>query len=197
MTAGSGAGARPSLAVIVASTRPGRAGGPIGEWVLSGVREHGGFEAVEVDLAVLALPLLDEPGHPRLGRYTKPHTHEWSALVGAADAFAFVVPEYNHGYPATLKNALDYLHAEWSYKPAGFVSYGGVAAGTRAVQQLKPVLVALRMFAVAESVNIPFHAERIDAKGVFTPTEQLRAALAAMLDELLRTEVALRPLRLA
>jgi len=148
-----------------------------------------------VDLAELGLPLLDEPNHPRLGQYTQQHTKDWSAIVDAADAFVFVTPEYNYGYPASVKNAIDYLHREWQHKPVGFVSYGGVAAGTRAVQQLKQVVTTLRMLPVTDSVNIPFYNQFLDADGVFQPNAVLEQAADAMLDELVRTEAALRPLR--
>ena len=73
-----------------------------------------------------------------------------------ADAFVFVIPEYNHSFNAAIKNALDYLHTEWAYKPVGFVSYGGVAAGTRALRRSSPWWPALRMTPVMEAVNIPF-----------------------------------------
>ena len=82
----------------------------------------------------------------------------------------FVTPEYNYGYPAAIKNAIDYLHQEWKDKPAGFVSYGGIAAGTRAVQQLKQVITTLRMVPVFESVNIPFHTQFIRGRPVRAPT---------------------------
>ncbi len=185
----------PRLTVIIGSTRPGRAGQPIAEWFVDRARAHGAFDVQVADLADLALPLLDEPNHPRLGRYTHRHTKDWSALVDASDAVVMVTPEYNYGYPAALKNAIDYLHAEWQYKPVGFVSYGGVAAGTRAVQQLKQVLTTLRMLPVFESVNIPFHTQFIDDSGRVQANETMELAADAMLDELLRTEAALRPLR--
>src|ERR1700722_1138798 len=117
----------PKLMIVIASTRPGRVGLPVGEWFHGRAREHAGFDVAMVDLAELELPLLDEASHPRLRQYTKQHTREWSAMVDDADAFVFVTSEYNHGYPAALKNAIDYLHHEWQYKPVGFVSYGGVA----------------------------------------------------------------------
>ena len=91
--------------------------------------QHGGFEIDFADLAEVNLPFMDEPNHPRFHRYTHQHTLDWSARVEAADAFVFVMPEYNYGFTAPLKNAIDYLHAEWAYKPVGLVSYGGVAAG--------------------------------------------------------------------
>jgi NAD(P)H-dependent FMN reductase len=186
----------PVLTVIIGSTRPGRAGLPIGEWFVEQARKHGAFDVEVADLAEIALPLLDEPNHPRLRRYVHQHTKDWSARVDRADAVVVVTPEYNYGYPASVKNALDYLHQEWQYKPVGFVSYGGVAAGTRAVQQLKQVVTTLKMVPVTESVNIPVHSSLMDEDGRFEGTEATEQAAAAMLDELARVEAALRPLRI-
>jgi NAD(P)H-dependent FMN reductase len=183
----------PTLTVIVGSTRPGRAGGPIAEWFTERARAHGGFDVEVADLAEIGLPLLDEPNHPRLGQYTKQHTKDWSAIIDRADTVVFVTPEYNYGYPATIKNAIDFLHREWRDKPVGFVSYGGVAAGTRAVQQLKQVVTTVRMVPVFESVNIPFHAQLIK-DGKFEANDLLNQAADTMLDELLRIETALHPL---
>ena len=185
----------PKLAIIIGSTRPGRAGLPIAQWFATMARQHGGFDVTVIDLAELALPLLDEPHHPRLQQYLHDHTKQWSALADAADAFVFVTPEYNYGYPAALKNAIEYLHQEWQHKPVGFVSYGGVAAGTRAVQQLKQVVTTLKMLPVVESVNIPFHSQFLGADGTVQANEVMTQAADAMLDELVRTEAALRPLR--
>jgi NAD(P)H-dependent FMN reductase len=184
----------PILAVIVGSIRPGRAGQPIAEWFIDRARSHGGFDVDVADLAEIRLPLMEEPNHPRLRLYTSRHTQEWSARIDRADAVVFITPEYNYGYPATLKNAIDYLHQEWQDKPAGFVSYGGVAAGTRAVQQLKQVITTLKMVPVAESVTIPFHTEFIH-DGRFHANEVLEQAVTAMLDELVRLDGALGPLR--
>jgi NAD(P)H-dependent FMN reductase len=186
----------PNLTIIIGSTRPGRAGAPIAQWFASRAKDHGGFDVIVVDLAEIGLPLLDEPNHPRLRQYTRQHTKDWSAIVDAADAFVIVTPEYNYGYPAAVKNAIDYLHQEWLHKPVGFVSYGGVAAGTRAVQQLKQVVTTLRMLPVTDSVNIPFYSQFLDSDGTFHPNAVLEQAADAMLDELVRTEAALRPLRL-
>ena len=180
----------PSLMIVIASTRPGRSGLPIGTWFAAAAQEHGGFAVSTVDLAELGLPMFDEPKHPRFGEYEHEHTKRWSRLVAAADAFVFVTPEYNHGYPASLKNALDYLHAEWSYKPVGFVSYGGVAGGTRAVQQLKQVVAALRMLPVVEAVAIPFHMPAVH-DGVFDASDIAASSATAMLDELVRAQAAL------
>jgi NAD(P)H-dependent FMN reductase len=185
----------PSLTIIIGSTRPGRAGLPIADWFAERAREHGHFDVDVVDLAELDLPLLDEPHHPRLRRYVHPHTKDWSERIDAADAFVLVTPEYNYGYPAALKNAIDYLHHEWRDKPVGFVSYGGVAAGTRAVQQLKQVVTTLRMLPVVDSVNIPFHTQFLDEDGRVRANEVMEQAADAMLDELARTAGALGTLR--
>jgi NAD(P)H-dependent FMN reductase len=187
----------PNLTIIIGSTRPGRAGLPIATWFAERARTHGGFDVSLVDLAAIDLPMYDEPDHPRLRRYRNRHTKDWSAIVEAADAFAFVTPEYNHGYPASLKNAIDYLHDEWSYKPVGFVSYGGVAAGTRAVQQLKQVISAVGMRPIEDAVYIPFHTQFFDDESRLQANEIMEQAAVAMLDELLRTTAALRPLRVA
>jgi NAD(P)H-dependent FMN reductase len=185
----------PRLTVIITSTRPGRAGSSIGHWFVERARTHSAFEIRVVDLAELDLPLLDEPKHPRLRQYTQPHTIEWSAIVEASDAFVLVTPEYNYGYPASLKNAIDYLHEEWKHKPVGFVSYGGVAAGTRAVQQLKQVVTSLSMMPVNEAVAIPFFSQFIDDAGRVQANEAMIQAADTMLDELARVEVAMRVLR--
>jgi NAD(P)H-dependent FMN reductase len=185
----------PRLTIIIGSTRPGRAGLPIARWFADRARSHGGFDVNMVDLAELNLPLLDEPNHPRLRRYIHRHTKDWSAIVDASDAFAIVTPEYNNGYPAALKNAIDYLHEEWCDKPVGFVSYGGVSAGTRAVQQLKQVVTTLKMHPVVEAVSIPFHVQFIGDDGRVQANEIMEQAADAMLDELARVEGALRPLR--
>jgi NAD(P)H-dependent FMN reductase len=185
----------PRLSIIIGSTRPGRAGLPIADWFTDRAQQHGGFEIDVVDLAELGLPILDEPNHPRLRQYTHQHTKDWSARVAGSDAFVFVTPEYNHGYSAALKNAIDYLHHEWHYKPVGFVSYGGVAAGTRAMQQLKQVVTALRMLPLTDAVNIPFHTQFLDDDGRVQANEVMEQAADLMLDELVRVETTLRPLR--
>jgi NAD(P)H-dependent FMN reductase len=185
----------PQLMIVIGSVRPGRAGLPIAQWFTERARRHGKFELTVVDLAELGLPFMDEPSHPRFHNYTQQHTKDWSAQVAAADAFVFVTAEYNHGYPPALKNAIDYLHAEWEFKPVGFVSYGGVASGTRAMQQLKQVVTALRMTPLVEAVNIPFHTRFLGEDGAVEANEVMEQAADAMLDELLRVQAALRPLR--
>ena len=187
--------AKPVLRIIIGSTRPGRTGPSVAAWVAARAEEHGGFDVRVTDLAELNLPLLDEPNHPRLAQYTKQHTRDWSALVAASDAFIFVTPEYNYGFNAALKNAIDYLFNEWQHKAAGIVSYGGVAAGTRATQMLKQVLTALKVMPVPEAVNIPFVAQHLDEDKRFKSTELIDASATMMLDEVLRWTEALAPLR--
>jgi NAD(P)H-dependent FMN reductase len=187
---------KPVLQVIIASTRPGRAGLPVAQWFGGVASAQGDFDVELVDLAEVALPLLDEPGHPVARQYVHAHSIAWSKTIERGDAFVLVHPEYNHSYNAALKNALDYLHAEWNHKPVGFVSYGGVSAGTRAMTALKPVVAALRMTPVLEAVNIPFVARFVDDEGRFVPNEILGSAAEGMLVELARLEEALRALRL-
>jgi NAD(P)H-dependent FMN reductase len=187
----------PELMIVIASTRPGRAGLSIGQWFEERARAHGGFDVDVADLLEVGLPFVDEPNHPRLRQYTQPHTLAWSERVDRADAFAFVAPEYNHGLAAPLKNALDFLHDEWSHKPVGFVSYGGVSAGTRAVQMTTQVVTALRMVPVVQAVTIPFFPQFFDEDGRVQANEIMEAAATDMLDALVATEAVLRPLRSA
>jgi NAD(P)H-dependent FMN reductase len=183
----------PLLQILITSTRPGRVGIHFGRWFTEEARKHGGFEIEVIDLAEVNLPFFDEPKHPRLGDFVHQHTKDWSVTVSRADAFVFVTPEYNYGYNAVVKNAIDFLHHEWRDKAVGFVSYGGVAAGTRAVQQLKQVLTTLRMVPIFDSVNIPFFPQFLGPDGTVTPNEIMVTSAAAMLDELLRVTGLLRP----
>ncbi len=184
----------PVLRIIIASTRPGRAGLPVADWFIGVARDHDGFDVEVTDLAELDLPFMDEPKHPRFHEYTHDHTRAWSETVAASDAFVFVMPEYNFGINAPLKNAIDYLHQEWQDKPVAFVSYGGIAGGTRAVQMTKQIVSALKMLPVYEAVYIPFVARQIE-DGRFTPSDITQTSAVALLDELVRVEAALRPLR--
>lgn len=184
------------LQIIIASTREGRAGERVGRWFETVARQHGGFEIEVIDLAHVALPLVDEPVHPRMRQYRHPHTKSWSTTVARGDAYVFVTPEYNYGSPPALLNALDYLVVEWGYKPAGFVSYGGVSAGTRSVQMTKQVVSALRMVPMVEAVSIPFFANHMNKEsGAFEPPSTQTDAAIAMLNEIGRWAHALAPLR--
>jgi len=184
-----------ALQVIIGSTRPGRVGPAVADWITARADAHGAFDVEVIDLAVVDLPMFNEPRHPRLRQYEYQHTKDWSATIDRADAFIFVVPEYNYGFNAPTKNAIDYLNHEWRYKPVGFTSYGGIAAGTRAVQMLKQVMTTLKMVPVVEAVNIPFVQQFLDSDRRLQPNEVMTEAAGAMLDELARLAVTLRPLR--
>jgi NAD(P)H-dependent FMN reductase len=164
------------IMIIVGSVRPRRVGLPIAKWVSAAADDLEDIEIDFVDLAELALPMMDEPNHPRLRQYTKQHTRDWSARVEAADGFIFVTPEYNH--------SLDFLAAEWWRKPVGVVSYGGVSAGTRGVVALEPVMAVLGLVRVGAAVEISLLDGLQIADGQFVPSEKESAILTKMFSEL-------------
>jgi NAD(P)H-dependent FMN reductase len=185
-----------NLHVILAATRDGRKGTVVAEWFLEQANRYGKFNVEYVDLAVVNLPLFDEPHHPRLQQYQHEHTKNWSAIVARADAYVFVTPEYDFSSPAALTNALQYLLKEWAYKAAGLVSYGGVSAGLRGAEMTKQTIASLKVMPMVESVAIPFFAQHIDKDtGKFNPGEVQEKAAVVMLDELLKWTTALKPLR--
>lgn len=184
-----------TLKIIIASTRPGRIGLPIGNWITRVAEQHGGFDRVEIlDLAEIDLPFLNEPKHPRLRQYTHQHTIDWSAAVDSADAFVMVSPEYNFSMTAPLKNALDYLVAEWAYKPVGLVTYGGMSGGTRAANAIRQVVSVLKMIPVPEAVALPMVFPQI-VDGEFLAADANVTAANLMIDELVKVEAALASLR--
>jgi NAD(P)H-dependent FMN reductase len=186
----------PTLGVIIASTRDGRAGLPIAEWFVNLARQHRAFDVQVLDLKTVALPMLSEPNHPRLQRYTQDTTKAWSAQVAACDAFVIVTPEYNFASPPALVNALDHLYVEWGYKAAAFVSYGGASGGMRSVQMTKLLLTTLKIVPLTEAVAIPFFSQQIDSDtGAFKGNDAQEKAAAQMLTELARWTTALRTLR--
>jgi NAD(P)H-dependent FMN reductase len=183
-----------TLQIIIGSTRPGRVGPSVARWFEGYAREHGGFEPVLVDIADYNLPVFDEPKHPAAQQYEHEHTRRWSDTIKKADAYAFVTPEYNYGTGPALFNALNYLVAEWRYKPAGVVSYGGVSGGLRGAQHLKQTLATLRMVTPPEGVGIPNVSAQVK-DGVFTSNELIDKSAKTMLDELGRWAEALKPMR--
>jgi NAD(P)H-dependent FMN reductase len=184
------------LQVIICSTRPGRKGPAIAKWVTEQATAHGRFAVELVDLADFHLPILDEVAHPRLGQYEHEHTKRWSASVKRADAYVFVLPEYDFSMPASLLNALQCTYQEWTYKPAAFASYGGESGGLRSVQMTRQVLSTFKVVAMLEVVSIHQVATHIDATtGAFVPEEGHAKKAKAMLDELHRWATALKPMR--
>jgi len=182
------------LNIVVSSTRPGRVGPAVADWLLGVATAAEGIEPRLVDIADFNLPIYDEPHHPASGVYEHDHTRQWSESAAWADAFAFVMPEYNSGPSPALLNALNFLYHEWAYKPVGLVTYAGISGGLRAAQTLKPILSALRMFPIVEGVVAPLVHAAI-AEGRFTPAPEQETSAAAMLVELRRVGSALRPLR--
>lgn len=185
------------LHTVICSTREGRQGPAVARWFHEQAAAHAKFDCELVDLADFALPVFDEPKHPRLQQYEHEHTKRWSGSVAAADAFVFVTPEYNYFAAPALVNALNYLVKEWNHKPAALVSYGGVSGGLRAAQSVKPLLTSLKIMPLPEAVSVPMFTQAIGADGVFRPSEPITKSVAPMLDELFRWAEALKPLRLA
>jgi NAD(P)H-dependent FMN reductase len=183
-----------ALGIVIASTRPVRVGKPVGDWFSAVAREEPGWKVDVADLRDIDLPLMNEPRHPRFRDYEHDHTLEWSAWVDGRDAFVFIFPEYNHTFTAPIKNALDYVSQEWAYKPVGLVSYGGVSGGLRAAQALKPPLTALKMMPIPEAVTIQSVSQYVDGD-VFTPIDSVTRSAGAMLEQLHRWALAMRPLR--
>jgi len=183
------------LMIIVGSVRPGRVGLPIANWVRERAEARTDIEVDFVDLAELALPFMDEPNHPILQQYTKPHTIAWAARVKAADAVLLVTPEYNHSYSPALKNAIDFLNKEWWRKPVAFVSYGGVSGGTRGVVALDQVIAPLGMLKVGANVELPFGGKQV-VDGVFVPGEKESAIIEKELSELVDLSDVLKASRL-
>src|SRR4029077_6197510 len=146
------------IAIIIGSTRPGRNGEAVAKWVYEVAHKRSDAEFELVDIKDFNLPLLDEPAPPIMGQYSKPHTKAWAAKIGTFDAYVFVTPEYNHGVSGALKNAIDFLFAEWNNKAAAFVSYGG-ASGARAVEQLRLVLAEVQMATVLLQVLLSMYSD--------------------------------------
>lgn len=183
------------LNIIIGSTRPGRVGPVIAQWLLDAAREHGQFDVELVDLADFGLPLLDEAAHPMARQYAKEPTKRWSASVASADAFVFVTPEYDYFAPAALVNSVQTLLTEWFYKPAGIVSYGGISGGLRSAQVLRQLLGNVNVHALPQVVPVPMFQQFIGDDGVFRPSDPMRDGAKGMLDELHKWAVAVKTMR--
>ena len=181
------------LGIILGSTRPGRNGEQVAKWVydIASRRSDADFELV--DLLDYPLPHLDEPLPPSFGNYQNEHTKQWASKIASFDGFVIVTPEYNHGTSGVLKNAIDYLYAEWNNKAVGFVSYGAVG-GARAAEHLRLVAGELQMADVRQQVALSLLTE-FENFSVFKPAEYNVAALNTMLDQLVAWTTALAPLR--
>lgn len=183
----------PLVQIVVGSTRPGRVGPVVADWVATTLRGQDSVEFEIVDLADVALPLFDEPCLPMAGQYVHEHTKAWSATVERADAFIFVTPEYNHGPNAATKNAIDFLKREWDGKAVSFVSYGGISGGMRAAQQLKQIVLAVGMTPTHRHVLLPFVHSQVGDGGFHAgerETHELALAIAEIISR--ATEFAAR-----
>ena len=175
------------LKIISSTVRPGRKGPVIAKWIAEAAKQHGNFEVELLDLGEINLPVMNEAIHPIMKQYEHEHSKQWSAKIEEADAFIFVTAEYDYSYPASLKNAIEYLVHEWAYKPAGMVSYSiGPFAGVRAVMSLKADLLSLKVIGLAEAVNIPSYNQFINEEGDFVANELIEKSTTVMLNQLVR-----------
>ncbi len=169
---------------IVASTRPERVGRTIAQWFHNRTTRQVEARFEITDLVEWNLPFLDEPLPPKMNLYQHDHTLRWSQKVSEADGFVIITPEYNRGYPASLKNALDYLYREWAGKPVAFVSYG-IGGGRSAVDQLHQVVAALHMNILPQQVAILFHHEMFDERRRLIEPEVTLAEYSEAADSLI------------
>jgi NAD(P)H-dependent FMN reductase len=181
------------IGIILGSTRPNRNGEQVARWVYDNASRRSDAEFELVDLRDYPLPHLDEPLPPSMGQYQKEHTRQWADKIASFDGFVFVTPEYNHSTSGVLKNAIDYLYAEWNNKAAGFVSYGGVG-GARAAEHLRLIAGELQMADVRQQVALSLLTE-FENFSVFKPGAYNLAALDTLLDQVIAWSAALAPLR--
>jgi NAD(P)H-dependent FMN reductase len=181
------------IGIILGSTRPNRNGEQVARWVYDIASRRSDAEFELVDLRDYPLPHLDEPLPPSMGQYANEHTRQWADKIASFDGFVIVTPEYNHSTSGVLKNAIDYLYAEWNNKAVGFVSYGGVG-GARAAEHLRLVAGELQMADVRQQVALSLLTE-FENFSVFKPGDYNRAALDILLDQVIAWSAALAPLR--
>jgi NAD(P)H-dependent FMN reductase len=169
---------RPTVLVVMGSTRAGRLCPKIAAWVISVAQESTDLNYELIDLVDWHLPMTDEPDIPAVGGYTQAHTRAWSKKVAGADAIMFVTPQYNWGYPAALKNAIDHLYKEWTGKPVAIVSYGS-HGGNKCAAQLRQVTEGLKMRPVTTMPGITLTDDMITS-GRIDPEKDFRGHAAAI-----------------
>lgn len=179
------------IQIIFASTRDGRQGEKVAKWVLSLAKQKKDVEFEYIDLKQWNLPFYNDPIEPSEGKYSYDYTKKWSEKISEGEGYIIVTPEYNHGYPAPLKNALDLLYKEWNKKPVAFVSYGGSAGGARAVEQLKQVVLELQMVPIYEAVHLYRFFNLFDEEGNLKE-ERFQKAADKLLDSLIHWVEVLR-----
>lgn len=183
-----------SIGIIVGSTRPGRVGRQVAEWVTEYGSKRNDADFELVDIEDYDLPVFDEPRSPLLGDYEHAHTHAWSSKVAEFDGYIFVTPEYNRSIPSALKNAIDYLYREWNDKAAGFVSYGSNVSGARAVEHLRAICAGLQLADVRTQVSLSLSTD-FEAFTSFAPAQRHEAALEQLFTEVIAWASALAPVR--
>jgi NAD(P)H-dependent FMN reductase len=181
------------FAIIIGSTRPGRVGEAVARWVDGIAKQRSDAEFELVDIKEFNLPLLDEPIPPSQGKYSKEHTKRWATKIGSFDGYVFVTPEYNHSISGALKNAIDFLYAEWNNKAAGFIAYGS-AGGARAVEHLRLVMAEVQVATVRNQVMLSLRDD-FENYSVFKPREFHEKTLGQVLDQVIAWGGALRALR--
>jgi NAD(P)H-dependent FMN reductase len=181
------------IAVILGSTRPGRNGKAVADWVMEQAkgRPHATYELV--DLADYPLPHLDEAFPPSMGQYAGDHTKAWARTIDGYDGYIFVTPEYNHSTSGVLKNAIDYLYAEWNNKAAGFVSYGSLG-GARAIEHLRGICAELQIAGVRQQLSFSLFTD-FENFSVFRPGPQHADAAKILFSQVESWASALKPLR--
>ena len=183
------------IQIIVGTTRPGRVSEQIAKWALEQAQKRSDAEFEIVEVTDYGLPLYDEPTPPKMHNYTNQHTLNWAKKVNEADGYIFITAEYNHGIPASLKNALDFIYEEWTNKAAGIISYGSVG-GVRAAEQLRLVLGELQIADVQLNTAINMNTD-FENWSVFKPSEGLNEAVANLYNQTVAWTKALEPLRAA
>ena len=160
-----------NISVLAGSTRPGRFNMQPAKWIYKLAKQNNDVKAELIDLAEVGLPFLDEEITPSKGQYQNEHTKKWAERIKKSDGFIFVTPEYNHSYSPALKNAIDFVFAEWHYKPVSFVSYGSLAGGARAVEHLRGVAAEIRLFDLREQILLPNYWDNLNEKGEYQFSE--------------------------
>jgi NAD(P)H-dependent FMN reductase len=181
------------IAIVAGSTRPGRHARAVAEWVLGQTAGRPGVRYDIVDLADHPLPLYDEAMPPSYGQYQNEHTKAWAATITPYDGFIFVSPEYNHSTSAALKNALDYIYAEWQNKAAAFAAYGSLS-GARAVEHLRLICAELQMATVRQQLAFSLFTD-FENFTTFTPATLHNDSAATLFAQLESWAGALKTLR--
>jgi NAD(P)H-dependent FMN reductase len=194
-TPSAGATSPLKIAIILGSTRPGRLGEPVAKWVYEMAQKRSDATFELIDLKEYPLPHLDEPIPPSAGKYAQAHTKAWSAKIASFDAYVFVSPEYNHSTSGVLKNAIDFLYAEWNNKVAGFVSYGS-SGGIRAVEHLRLIMAELQVATVRAQVSFSLITDFVNYHD-FRPDASRAGQVTTMLDQVVRWGSAMKAMRAA